>query len=571
MRWMLMVLAVVAASACAKRSVDDWARQGKPDEATALTLAQGEVVGFQTEGGVRAWLGLPFAEPPKDELRYRAPRPAKPWDGRLEAVAFGPRCPQMTNGLNRSEGVAPGLRVGDEDCLRLNVFAPRDASAEDGLPVMVWIHGGGNVWGRAGGYDPSDLVVNENVIVVTVQYRLGPLGWFAHEALRRSAEGSNDPLDASANFGTLDLIASLNWVRDNIAAFGGAPGNVTIFGESAGGHNVVTLLAAPQAKGLFHKAIIQSGSFDSVAAETAERGEDVMNASSTILRRIGATTAEDLRGVSVDAIFDAYSNGGMGVDLPKIISGDPVLPTPTLRDAFTDQSTFNAVPIISGTNKDEMKLFQAMDPALVNATLGLLIKPKDQGFYDALSDYQSRLWRVRSVDLPAEAMAAAGHGDVWGYRFDWDEGGKLITTDFSTLFGAAHAFEIPFVFGNFKLLGPLDRVVFGKKTETSRRELSRAMQRYWGAFARNGAPDADSLPAWPAYVGESSRLMRFDSAEDGGVGVIEGRDSVDAILSDLAADARIDDAERCDIARALAGWAPQLEGGILRDSGCAAA
>ncbi len=570
MRLMIAIAALAALSACAKRSVDDWAPQGTPVDATARELTGGDVVGIETERGAYAWLGLPFAAAPEGELRYRAPRPPASWGGRKEAVAFGPRCPQMTSGLNRAEGVAPGLRVGEEDCLRLNVYAPKDASAGGDLPVMVWIHGGSNVWGRAGSYDPSDLVLNENVIVVTVQYRLGPLGWFAHSALRTDAEGSNEPLDASANFGTLDLVASLKWVRDNIAAFGGDTGNVTIFGESAGGHNVVTLLATPEAKGLFHKAVIQSGSFASVDPETAENG-DVANTSSEAMARLGATTAAELRAVSLDALFEAYTTDGEGVVLPKIIANDPALPTPTLKEAFADVSTFNAVPIITGTNKDEMKLFQALNPRLVDATLGFLIAPKDQDFYDALSDYHSRWWRARSVDAPAAAMAAAGHGEVWAYRFDWDEGGSLLTTDFSTLFGAAHAFEIPFVFGRFKLLGSVDRVVFGKKTEASRRELSRAMQRYWAAFARTGVPQSDGLPDWPTYAEGAPRLMRFDSAEDGGVGVMEGAEDLASILADLRTDPRLDAGERCLIAEGIDAPGSRESAEILAALGCAAA
>ncbi|MBI1391573.1 MAG: carboxylesterase family protein [Alphaproteobacteria bacterium] len=566
-------LAVVAAclfvAACSSsKSIDDLAKVGAPDAATMVSVAQGELVGLTTARGAKAWLGVPFAKAPAGDLRFRAPRPPEPWSGVMEATSFGHRCPQMTNGLNQSEGVAPGLRVGDEDCLRLNVFAPADGG--EGLPVMVWIHGGGNVWGRASAYDPSDLVMNENVIVVTTQYRLGPLGWFASEALRDAAGASDEPLDASANFGTLDLVASLRWVRDNVAAFGGDPGNVTIFGESAGGHNVVTLLAAPQAAGLFHRAVIQSGSFDSVSVAEAENGgQDLINPSTEVMARLGAASAGDLRNLSLDELFSAFGfeeNGGF-LDLPKIITGDPALPTPTLREAFDDIATFNATPIITGTNRDEMKLFQALDPELVNAWLRFIIIPKDQDFYDALSDYQSRLWRVRSVDDPASRMARAGHGDVWAYRFDWDEAGKFLLTDFSTLFGAAHAFEIPFVMGNFEFLGPADRFVFAKETKESREDLSRAMQRYWAAFARTGAPGEAGGPAWRPYA-DGASLMRFDSRNDGGVEVVNDADSLGGLLEDLSADPRLDGGERCRIAEALVLWARDMETEIRRGAGC---
>ncbi|MEM1395982.1 MAG: carboxylesterase family protein, partial [Pseudomonadota bacterium] len=510
-RLTLAAVIAVALAACAKTTVDDNDVMGEISRETVREISQGDLVGLETERGAHAWLGIRFAEAPDEELRYRAPRPPKPFDGRFEATVHGPRCPQMTSGLNRSEGVAAGLRVGDEDCLRVNVYAPKNALGGEPLPVMFWIHGGSNVWGRAKSYDPSDLVVNENVIVVTTQYRLGPLGWFSAEALREDAMGSNEPFDASANFGTLDLIAGLKWVQENISAFGGDASNVTIFGESAGGHNVVTLLASPAAKGLFHRAVIQSGSFASVSPDEAENGRDGLNnPASEVMKRLGAETADDLRRVSLDDLFAAYQvekNGG-SVDLPRVVADDPVLPTATLQEAFANTDTFNVVPIITGTNKDEMKLFQALDPRLVDARFGILIEPKDPGFYDALSEYQSRAWRVRSVDRAATLMASAGHPDVWGYRFDWDEGGSFLSTDFGSLFGAAHAFEIPFVMGRFKMLGSVDRFVFSRKTADSRRDLSRKMQRYWAAFARDGDPSDAGGILWPQYT------------SDGGAGAI---------------------------------------------------
>ena len=566
--------ALVGVAGCAKSTIDDWAPLGEPSAPTVRTIAQGELVGVETARGAYAWLGVPFAEPPVDELRFRAPRPPEPWSGRLEAVSPGPRCPQMTNGLNQSEGIAAGLRVGEEDCLRLNIYAPRGAAPGADLPVMYWIHGGGNVWGRAGSYDPSDLVANENVIVVTVQYRLGPLGWFASEALRADAAGSNEPLDASANFAALDLIQGLKWVRNNIRAFGGDPSAVTIFGESAGGHNVAMLLAAPQAAGLFQRAILQSGSFDSVPREEAEAGgPDLVNPSTEIMQRLGASTADDLRRISLDDLFAAYRAGETGgfLGLPTVVAGDPVIPTATLADAFSSTATFNAVPIMTGSNKDEMKLFQALDPALVNAYIGLIVVPKDQDFYDALSDYQSRFWRIRSVDEAAAAMAGAGHDEVWAYRFDWDEGGRFLFSNFATLFGAAHAFEIPFVMGRFEFLGAADRFVFARKTEQSRRALSRKMQAYWAAFARGGAPAAADVPAWPVYASrDGAVLMRFDSEEDAGVGVIQGADSLERLLSDLVEDDRIDAAGRCRIAEALVSWAPKREAAIRAGAACPA-
>ena len=227
------------------------------DSATAVEIAQGRVVGYVSEGAY-AWRGIPFAAPPAGELRWRAPRPPAPFAEPLVATASGSPCLQFASPLAAVADPDGDGVVGSEDCLYLNVYAPAGApGAGERHPVMFWIHGGGNSVGHAGPYDGSLLAVRHDVVLVAVNYRLGPFGWFTHPALRGP---DASPADASGNFGTLDLVRGLEWVRDNIAAFGGDPANVTIFGESAGGTNVLSLLSSPHAAGLFHRAIAQSGS-----------------------------------------------------------------------------------------------------------------------------------------------------------------------------------------------------------------------------------------------------------------------------------------------------------------------
>jgi para-nitrobenzyl esterase len=559
--------AIAAASllvltACGKNSP---ARDALPvlDSATRVTLAEGEAVGFRNADGVSVWRGLPFAAPPVGPLRWRAPRPPEDWQGVLEALTWSERCPQITNVFSAGEGFEPGALIGAEDCLYLNVYAPEGArEGVEPLPVMVWVHGGGNVWGSSRQYDPSRLVSNENVIVITVQYRLGPLGWFALDPIRASAE---TPEDASANFGTLDIIASLHWVKRNIAAFGGDPSRVTIFGESAGGHNVATLLAVPQARGLFHRAIIQSGLFDSTPIATAESGEADVNAAAKTAARMGAATAEELRALSVAAIYDAYELDGSGyLNLPLVIEDGVVVPTVGLRSAIGDSALLNPVPVITGTNRDEMKLFQIVDPRLVNRHFGVILIARDQGFYDSLTGYQSRLWRIRSVDEPAAAMRDAGHLDVYGYRFDWDEGGSFLLTDLKKLLGAAHAIEIPFVFNRFKLLGQMDPIMFTQKTEAARDDLSRDIGGYWAEFARTGAPSTGGARAnaeWPRWRTGGGSLMRLDA---GRAEIITGRDSIDALIADLAADKSLTADQRKTIADALSLWLPARKDDFAR-------
>ncbi|HXX47349.1 MAG TPA: carboxylesterase family protein, partial [Myxococcota bacterium] len=215
------------------------------------------MIGFSESPKTFTWLGIPFAKPPLGPLRWRPPQPPEPWTGVRDALALGSACPQMANPLGDQPNAKKGTVIGREDCLYLNVYAPRssaDEAANRRLPVMLWIHGGGNSIGHAGGYDGSSLAGTYNVVVVTANYRLGALGF------TNLADIGGEAWASSANCGILDQVAALSWVRENISAFGGDRDNVTIFGESAGGCSVVTLLATPSAKGLFHKAIAQSAS-----------------------------------------------------------------------------------------------------------------------------------------------------------------------------------------------------------------------------------------------------------------------------------------------------------------------
>jgi len=522
--------------------------------ATRTSVAQGELIGFVAENSAHVWRGVPFAADTSGENRWRAPRPAPAWDGVKDALDFAPVCPQIATPFTPIASFTNGELEGSEDCLAMDIYAPANAQGKS-LPVMLWIHGGSNVSGASQLYVGENLAKNENVIVMSVQYRLGPLGWFSHPALKASAK---TPEDASANFGTLDLIAALKWAKDNAASFGGNPDNVTIFGESAGGHNVATLLASPLAEGLFHRAIIQSGGFDSVTIDEAQGTTGKQpNPSLTVTERLGGP--EKFHTASLQEVFDAFElDAGGFMDLPRVIEDGVVLPDTALRNAFSSTQTFNTVPIISGINRDEMKLFYLFDDNLTETKFGKFIVAKDQDFYDAAAEYSSRVWRIRSVDLPLVMMAEAGHEDVYAYRFDWDEGGKIFWMDLSKILGAAHSLEIPFVLNRFKLLGEADDIMFKTKTLATRETLSRSMGAYWAAFARNGQPDTAELPAWPRY-NDNSSLMYFDSTNDKGIRVQEGADSFDKIAADLKADTRLSESQRCEISDGLSQWVPTLK------------
>ena len=248
------------------------------DAASRRRVAGGDVIGTSEPGGVHGWRGIPYACPPVGALRWRAPRPAAPWSGVFEARAHGAMAPQYADLLAGTPARQRGQVVGDEDCLTLNVFAPAFEPgavplADQRRAVMVWIHGGGNSVGTSATYDAArNYARHDGLVLVTVNYRLGVLGWFTHPALQEADDAT--PEERSGNFGTLDLISALQWVRDNIAAFGGDPGRVTIFGESAGGQNVLTLLASPLARGLFQRAIAQSPVAETFSIEQAVNGCD---------------------------------------------------------------------------------------------------------------------------------------------------------------------------------------------------------------------------------------------------------------------------------------------------------
>ena len=539
-----LVLACGLMVASCSGGVDD--TPVEPLEETRRMISQGELVGFETAQGAHAWLAVPYAAPPVGDLRWRAPRPAEMFDSPLEALVHGSRCPQITNGLDEAEGLAPDLLVGDEDCLTLDIYAP--PGAED-LPVMVWIHGGGNVWGRSAAYNGSRLALDQNVIVIAIQYRLGPLGWFAHPGLRADAETETD---TAASFALLDMIAALEWVQANASAFGGDTDRVTVFGESAGGHNVAGLMASPLARGLFHAGIIQSGIVWSVPLDIAESGSDWQaNGGLEIASAIAGegSSGAALRAVPLEDLFQAY-NVGYSMELPRMIEDGVVLPEGGILGAAATPGGFGDLPLITGTNLEEMKLYKALDPDLVRR-FGLLLWPRDADSYEAIAEYPSRFWRALAVDELANRLVASGHENVWAYRFDWNDGGSFLVTDSGQLFGAAHSMEIPFVFNHFDFYGDLDRLLFTAENAPGRQAIADAMGGHWGRFAYTGAP----APGWQPWTPEGA-LMRFDTPEAGGQQMIAGEESLGQILDALVADTRLDEAQRCAVAAELTSWNP---------------
>jgi len=576
------------------------------DESSTRELALGKVVGFKSEDDAHVWRGIPFAEPPIGKLRWRAPQPPKAWNGTLETLEFASPCIQFAGPGGRREGLDDSDTRGREDCLYLNVFAPpslpdRVPTGDAQLPVMLWIHGGGNTIGDALLYDASLLATRQAVVVVTIHYRLGVLGWFSHNALA-SDDSTSD--DRSGNFGTLDVIAALQWVHEHISGFGGDPNRVTVFGESAGGTDTFAMLASPRAAGLFHRAIVQSGSGNTIEMSAAQNPRDATPAghdrsSSEVLWAllVADATARDrdaarahaasmstdeiaryLRSKSPTDLLSIYSGalGGM-YSTPQLFRDGHVLPGVDVREAFAN-GEYNAVPAIFGTNRDEIKLFQAFGSKYVARMSVMPLWFKNERMYDLGAEYSTKMWKVRGVDEAARAITAAGLAPAFAYRFDWDEEGRLMWFDLSRLLGAAHAFEIPFVFGGLSF-GPVTDNIFPESSLPGARVLSDQMMSYWGQFAHTGDPArgrSGNQPEWKSWGTGAGQFLVLDTEADGGVRLSNATLTRARVLAQISNDDRFESmAERCEIYGDFVRFGRQLtqdqydtiEGGRCREVG----
>ena len=512
------------------------------EETKLISSISEKYVGIELNNSYQ-WLGIPYAEPPQGSLRWKAPRALSNQKEVVKALKFSDSCPQVPS-ISLDRG-GRGEYTGSEDCLYLNVFTPKKMSSDKKLPVMFWIHGGGNTSGEAASYDFSKLASAHDLVIVSINYRLGFLGWFYHPAF---AATSNNLEDKSGNFGTLDQIMALKWVKQNIDEFGGDKNNVTIFGESAGGHNVFALLSSPLAKGLFHKAISQSGATNSFNLQEASKFFDnkessLLTSSKEVVSKLlvssesskdlfEANIAQDsmnefkllelMQGLDLDQIFKVYkaidkSKQDGKKMIPRVLSDGHVIPKRGMQ--FFRKSFYNDVPVIFGTNRDETKLFNAMESDYSTSLFNRLIVVRNQEMYDLTAEYASNNWKISAVDNPARDMIVSGKEDVFAYRFDWDEQGKLLWMDFSKIFGAAHAMEIPFVTGTMKLLG-IERFMFNDENLPDAIRLSIAMQSYWAEFAYSGDPGKgrdNNLPKWNTWSSSGDKFLILDSQNDQGI------------------------------------------------------
>ena len=484
---------------------------------------QSGIVDGYKKNNVLFWEDIPYAQPPIKELRWKAPRNINN-PKQIILPKEDNFCIQRPSNLGGPGG--EGMFVGNEDCLYLDIIAP--AKDKDGpFPVMFWIHGGGNTSGLKDLYDFNKMVKKHNVIVVRINYRLGPFGWFTHPSIQDFQSG----LDKSSNFGTLDIIEALKWVQNNINFFNGDADNVTIFGESAGGHNVYSLLVSKESKGLFHKAIAMSGYTTSITPSKAYRQKNMSvtsnysswNVVNNILNdqvksiKDKEFSNEEIRHIllnlSSKEFFQYYANRESYEELPLLTSDGIVIPEIGLRRALYNSEYINKVPTIAGSNRDEVKLWLAsaeyfvdLEYSTVGSLLGIpKVILKDEDAFEAFNYYRSSAWKIRGVDLPLKGLYEAGNNELFSYRYDWDDHRKYFIADFKKLIGAAHATEIPLLAGNSKLVGGYPLSDFIYPPGISKFYLSRNMMKFWSNFAKNGNPgESSNAVAWnPAFINDN--------------------------------------------------------------------
>jgi para-nitrobenzyl esterase len=494
------VLLVAFAAAAEAQHGGGKGGNGKSDRTPVVHTESGPVQGYVNQG-VSLFLGIPYAAPPVGDLRWRPPERPAQWHQPREAVAYGNTCMQ-TNTL----GVfaAPSVH---EDCLYLNVFTASDRKSghpHAGRPVMVWIHGGGLFDGESNDYDGSKLVQQGGAVVVTINYRLNILGFLAHPAL----DNEGHP---AVNYGLMDQQFALEWVQRNIAAFGGDPGNVTIFGESAGGGSVLFNLISPTAKGLFHRGIVESGAY---AITTAQALPSLQTAEVTGQRFADAVgcpdqTAACLRALPIEQII-AKGGAFTGTFITAI---DGTILTQSVKDALTS-GQFNRVPVVNGTNHDELTWFVGISelatghvmtaadyPVSVTATFGSINGPLVLQQYQ-LADYPSPSLALAAAQTDQLMACPARRLDrlltkyvaSYGYEFD-DQNAPFFFPAASFPYGAAHTLEIQYLF-------PLYHGGQGvpKPLNAAQEQLSQEMVDYWTKFAASGNPNASAAPAWPRYT-----------------------------------------------------------------------
>ena len=540
--FMKRILVLLVSLCCTACTVPD------PESEAGISVATSTGVVSADAGpeGSLIFRDIPFAQPPEGEGRWAASVVLEAPDRVIAPKPEPVMCPQPQS---MASGGADGEYLGSEDCLYLDIYAPAQVAASD-LPVMLWIHGGSNVTGHKGTYDFSRFAAREQVVVVVINYRLGPFGWFVHPALN-GPDLKTSPL---ANFGTLDMVEALRWTQRNISLFGGDRANVTIFGESAGGRNVFSLLASPVAEGLFHRAIAQSGHVRSLTASEAynpkrefpmvDRGSwevvQALELSNT------SVDAETLRAVSTEDLLAAYFELEEDHIQPAVIRDGVVVPEEGVLAALADPRYAKNVPVMAGTTRDEVTLWLGLSRYFVDINYPLSkampakIRIKNPALYSFWVDMRSRGWKLGAVDEPLSGLSEAGYDNLYAYRYDWDEQPDNYFVPFSEILGAAHASEIAFIMGA-PMYGDIGDYMYPDTDSAA--EMTEIMMTAWGAFARDGTPRLPDGRDWPLYNPAAPAFMRLDVGDQ--LGLSDDVPSRDELLSRVAGSDAVSELERC--------------------------
>ena len=459
-----------------------------------VAISDGSVQGA-TVGATDEFLGIPYAAPPVGSLRWRAPRPVAHWSSVRRATQFAPHCPQTASEF--------GVASMSENCLYLNVYTPAADYGKGNLPVMVWFHGGVFVWGESNDWNPAQLVQN-GVIVVTVNYRLGALGFLAHPAL--AGRGGS-----SGNYGLMDQQAALRWVRDNVTKFGGDAHKVTIFGESAGGLSVLSQLASPSAHGLFSDAIVESGAY-TLTPESRHAAEVDGQA---FAKRAGCAdqSAACLRSLSVATVLK-YQDAGYRPDI------DGLVLTRSLASALAT-GKFNRVPVIDGTNLDERRLFVAIDqvigdPVTAVSYQGMIASTLDISAPTAatvvaeypLSSYPSpaltfsALWTAESFSCPALTVdqSLSKYVPTYSYEFADQNAPERYEPPVDFSYGASHDSEVQYLFDQ-------TNTPFPGVLSASQQQLALTMRQDWASFAKKSSPSSTTGATWKRFTTSAQHTL----------------------------------------------------------------
>ena len=545
-RHLIAILILLATASCSTVS-----NFNEIDKDIVVKSSSGNYLGIEGTD-LYVFKGIPYAEPPVGDLRWRAPRDVQYLDAIIDATEFKSECVQPRD---NSSIFSRNLSTGDEDCLYLNIYVPKNQNSlnKNKFPVMYWIHGGSNIWGAGSDYDFSNLATSQQVIVVTINYRLGLFGWFASPFFAETGED----LDKSYNFGHLDIIKGLEWVNQNISAFGGDKTNVTIFGESAGGSNALTMIASPLAKGLFHKAISQSGYVSSYSTEYAESISEL--SSKNIF-------AEDIKYLTDSNEIVVYLQGLTQTEVYEkyIATAEqyvyPITPI-TMRDGIVvpKEGVYKALEkadpdliVVAGTNKDEMNYWFVNSEYFYDTSFEIRRALKrSEANLRSWNKYRSAIWRYKGAEEPLRRMSKS-NDNLYSYRLDWDEEDDGFFGDYSLFVGAAHGMDVPFISNSFdmeQIPWYIKNILFPESSAEGRDALSDLMMRYWGNIAKYGDPNVFVSQKWEKFTASNNQMIILDNPQDPNFGMVTNPVVPKTLLQEIESDSALEIEERC-----LIGW-----------------